>query len=111
VDHEGSLRAGLLEHRELTERVIGLAIEVHRIIGPGLLESVYTECLCLELERAGIAFESEVMVPVMYKTMDRWCKANCQGKWKRNHNKGENVIFELQYATLSKTNLLIAGLI
>lgn len=58
----------MLEHRELTERVIGLAIEVHRIIGPGLLESVYTECLCLELEQAGIAFESEVMVPVIYKS-------------------------------------------
>jgi GxxExxY protein len=58
----------MLEHRELTERVIGLAIEVHRIIGPGLLESVYTECLCLELKQAGIAFGSEVMVPVMYKS-------------------------------------------
>ena len=58
----------MLEHRELTERVIGLKIEVHRIIGPGRLESVYSECLCMELEQAGIAFESEVMVPVMYKT-------------------------------------------
>jgi GxxExxY protein len=56
-----------LRHRALTERVIGLAIEVHRTIGPGLLESVYSECLCLELAQAGIPFESQVTVPVTYK--------------------------------------------
>jgi GxxExxY protein len=44
----------VLEHRELTERIIGLAIEVHRQTGPGLLESVYAECLGFELEQAGI---------------------------------------------------------
>ena len=57
----------MLEQGELTERIIGLAIEVHRTIGPGLLESVYAGCLCLELEHAGIPFESQVMVPVVYK--------------------------------------------
>lgn len=57
----------MLEHRALTERLIGLAIDVHRTVGPGLLESVYQECLCLELEEAGIPFQSEVMVPVVYK--------------------------------------------
>lgn len=57
----------MLEHRALTERVIGVAIEVHRTVRPGLLESVYEECLCLELERAGIPFASQVMVPVIYK--------------------------------------------
>jgi GxxExxY protein len=57
----------MLEHRDLTERVIGLAIEVHRTVGPGLLESVYRECLGLELEQAGIAFQCEVTVPVIYK--------------------------------------------
>ena len=57
----------MLEHRDLTERVIGLAIEVHRTVGPGLLESVYTECMCLELRHAAIDFQSEVMVPVIYK--------------------------------------------
>lgn len=51
----------------LTERVIGLAIEVYRHTGPGLLESVYEQCLCRELREAGIAFERQVPVLVMYK--------------------------------------------
>ena len=51
----------------LSNRGIGLAIEVHRTVGPGLLENVYQECLCIELEEAGIAFQSLVMVPVHYK--------------------------------------------
>ena len=42
----------MLLARELTERVIGLAIEVHRLTGPGMLESVYEGCLCHELEQA-----------------------------------------------------------
>jgi hypothetical protein len=57
----------VLEHRDLTERIIGLAIEVHRAIGPGLLESVYEACLCLELKRAGIPFRRQVSMPVIYK--------------------------------------------
>jgi GxxExxY protein len=57
----------MLEHRDLTERVIGLAIDVHRTVGPGLLESVYVECLCLELKQSGITFDSQVIVPVIYK--------------------------------------------
>ena len=57
----------MLEHRDLTDRVIGLAIEVHRHTGPGLLESFYRECLCLELAGAGIAAQSEVVVPAFYK--------------------------------------------
>jgi GxxExxY protein len=57
----------MLEHRELTDRIIGLAIEVHRAVGTGLLESVYAECLGLELHQANIPFESQVMVPVVYK--------------------------------------------
>ena len=57
----------MLEHRDLTERIIGLAIEVHRTIGPGLLESVYEACLCLELKRAGIPFRRQVSMPVVYK--------------------------------------------
>ena len=51
----------------LTEKVIGLAIEVHRALGPGLLESAYEECLCFELRQAGIAFRRQVALPVVYK--------------------------------------------
>lgn len=57
----------MLEHGALTERVIGLAIEVHQVVGPGLLESFYQECMCIELEGAGIPFQSQVIVPAVYK--------------------------------------------
>jgi GxxExxY protein len=51
----------------LTERVIGLAIEVHRNTGPGMLEAVYEQCLCVELRRAGVAFKRQVPIPILYK--------------------------------------------
>ncbi|HVY17854.1 MAG TPA: GxxExxY protein [Rhodopila sp.] len=54
----------------LTEQVIGLAITVHRHTGPGMLETVYERCLCLELHRAGVRFERQVPVPVMYRGED-----------------------------------------
>jgi GxxExxY protein len=52
---------------ELTDRVIGLAITVHRHTGRGLLESVYEQCLCHELEQAGVPFARQVVVPVVYR--------------------------------------------
>lgn len=52
---------------ELTERVIGCAIEVHRHLGPGLLESTYGECLSWELRAVGLTFARQVQVPVIYK--------------------------------------------
>ena len=57
----------MLLAERLTDRVIGLAIEVHRHTGPGLLESVYEQCLCRELGDAGIAFARQVAIPVLYK--------------------------------------------
>ncbi len=48
----------------LTEQIIGCAIEVHRTLGPGLLESVYRECLTLELLQANLCVESERYVPI-----------------------------------------------
>lgn len=57
----------MLDQGARTERVIGLAIEVHRLVGPGLLESVYRGCLCLELDQAGIPYRSEVALAVIYK--------------------------------------------
>ncbi len=51
----------------LTNRIIGLAIGVHRELGPGLLESAYEECLCCELQQNGIAFARQVPLPIVYK--------------------------------------------
>ncbi len=52
---------------ELTEQIIGAAIEVHRVLGPGLLESIYEEALTVELGLRGIDFERQVEVDVVYK--------------------------------------------
>ena len=52
---------------DLTEKIIGAAIEVHRELGPGLLESVYEEALCFELGLQGIAFERQVPADIVYK--------------------------------------------
>ncbi len=51
----------------LSKRIIGAAIEVHRTLGPGLLEEAYEECLCRELELQGIAFRRQVMIDIDYK--------------------------------------------
>lgn len=51
----------------LTERIIGGAIEVHRLLGPGLLESAYEECLCWELRAAGLSYGRQVPLPLTYK--------------------------------------------
>ena len=55
------------ERNPLTQKIIGCAIEVHRTLGPGLLESTYERCLSHELSLAGITFQSQVSVPVNYK--------------------------------------------
>ena len=52
---------------ELTGKVIGAAIDVHKNLGPGLLESVYEECLCLELKERKIVHERQKALPVKYK--------------------------------------------
>jgi GxxExxY protein len=60
---------GLIEHctNPISERVIGAAIEVHRQLGPGLLESSYHACLCRELDLRQISYQSEVDLPLEYK--------------------------------------------
>ncbi len=52
---------------ELTEKIIGCAIEVHKILGPGLLESAYEECLAYELTKAGLSIERQCLLPIIYK--------------------------------------------
>jgi GxxExxY protein len=56
-------------HNEITEQIIGACIEIHRQLGPGLLESVYEECLCHELSVRGIRFERQKPLPIRYKTV------------------------------------------
>jgi GxxExxY protein len=56
------------QHDLLTQRVIGFAIEVHRQLGPGPLESAYEECLCFELRQDGLSFRRQVALPVVYKS-------------------------------------------
>jgi GxxExxY protein len=55
---------------ELTNKIIGCAIEVHKILGPGLLESVYEACLAAELVKAGCTVERQKHLPVSYKGME-----------------------------------------
>jgi GxxExxY protein len=62
-----------MEMNELTEKIIGAAIEVHRTLGPGLMESAYAECLCRELSLQGIPFEREKALPVEYKGVKLDC--------------------------------------
>ena len=58
---------------ELPEVLIGAAIEVHRVLGPGLLESTYEECLCFELRALGLSFERQRALPVIYKSVRLDC--------------------------------------
>jgi GxxExxY protein len=51
----------------ISYKVIGLAIEVHRQLGPGLLESAYQECLFYEIKKAGLKVEKEITLPIIYK--------------------------------------------
>ena len=66
--------AGTPREDAITERIIGSAIEVHRILGPGLLESAYQECLCDELSEAGLRFNRQVPLPVAYKGIQLACR-------------------------------------
>jgi GxxExxY protein len=62
------------ENRDpLTDQVIGLAIDVHRALGPGLLESAYEECLCFELKSHNIPFRRQVPLSVSYKSAHLEC--------------------------------------
>ena len=63
----------LNQNDPLTEKIIGFAIEVHRHLGPGLLESAYEECLCHDLSVAGISFERQKQLPVHYKNVKLDC--------------------------------------
>jgi GxxExxY protein len=59
--------------QELTHSIMGAAIEVHRVLGPGLLESAYEECLARELALRSIPFERQMPIPVVYKAVKLEC--------------------------------------
>jgi GxxExxY protein len=58
---------------ELSNIIIGAAIEVHKILGPGVLESAYEKCLCYELDKRGLAFECQKPLPLVYKDINLDC--------------------------------------
>ena len=62
-----------LDFDPLSRRVIGCALEVHRHLGPGLLETAYEQCLAYELSQKGIAFKTQVGMPVQYKEVAITC--------------------------------------
>lgn len=62
-----------MELNQITEKIIGCAIEVHKALGPGLLESAYEECLVFELNKAGLLTTRQVAVPLVYKEVKLDC--------------------------------------
>ena len=62
-----------MDSHQLTHEIIGAAIEVHRLLGPGLLESAYEECLCHELTLRKLGVQRQVPVPVVYKEVKLEC--------------------------------------
>lgn len=58
------------EINKISYKIIGCAIEVHKILGPGLLESAYQNCLIFELEKIGLKVEKEVSLPIIYKEIE-----------------------------------------
>jgi GxxExxY protein len=63
----------MYEHQELTRSIIGAAIEVHKVLGPGLLESAYETCLCYELKLRSLMYQRQVALPVEYKGVSLEC--------------------------------------
>jgi GxxExxY protein len=74
INHGGTGTQRGLIHEELNEKVIGATIEVHRELGPGLMESAYEECLCHELHLRGLSFQRQMSLPVRYKAVNLDCE-------------------------------------
>jgi GxxExxY protein len=62
-----------MEINEITRKIIGCAIQVHKSLGPGLLESAYKECLAYELEKTGLIIKRQQPTPVVYKEIKLDC--------------------------------------
>ena len=72
-DPQSQIIINNMEINSITNLIIGCAIEVHKHLGPGLLESAYEECMAFELEKAGLSFVRQKATPVVYKNI----KLNC----------------------------------
>jgi GxxExxY protein len=66
VDHRRKRGKRGMDINQVTERIIGAAIRVHTQLGPGLLELIYEKCLAIELAKAGLRFERQFPVPIIY---------------------------------------------
>jgi GxxExxY protein len=73
IHHGGTEARRELIHEALTQQIIGAAIEVHKALGPGLLESAYEECLCHELHLRELTFKRQVPLLVQYKGVSLDC--------------------------------------
>jgi len=62
-----------MHENEISERIIGCAIEVHRALGPGLLESAYEECLAAEMDAQGLHYDRQKPVPIVYRNIKLDC--------------------------------------
>jgi GxxExxY protein len=62
-----------MTENEITEKIIGLAIEIHRVLGPGLLENAYKECLFYKIREAGLLVEKEKTLPLKYEGVNLDC--------------------------------------
>jgi GxxExxY protein len=82
-----------MESRELTHAIIGAAIEVHRELGPGLLESVYQRCMFYELQQRQLLVAQEVMQPIYYKEI------SCDNGMRIDLLVNQQVIVELKAVT------------
>lgn len=58
-----------MDENEISNKIIGCAIKVHKNLGPGLLESIHEEALCYELSRAGLSFQRQLSVPIKYESV------------------------------------------
>ena len=67
IGHRGTETQSLEELKPLTERIIGCAVDVHRHLGPGLLEATYEAALCIEFETSGLRYLRQPCFPVVYK--------------------------------------------
>lgn len=73
IHHGDTETRSKLFQEDLTEKIIGAAIEVHRALGPGLLESAYEECMYRELDLRTLSFQRQVALPVEYKGVKLDC--------------------------------------